>query len=157
MKKTFNFGKIDFYGTGRKINLVTITAELNEKENGKPVFTASGEVWNNIKSDIVCGGQCLDILSKYVKNPLFKRINKLWNLYHLNDMNAGTPDQENAIEQWKVNGNKYDYTAACEYLKSINLYEVEHEGKPYKYGHKWIYASIPENDLQDIKNLLINE
>lgn len=157
MKKTFNFGKIDFYGRGRKINLVTVTAELTEKENGKPQFSVMGDIWNNTHTDIVCGGQCLDEISKYIKHPTFKRIYKHWKLYHLNDMRAGTPDQESAIKQWKESGNKYDYTAACEYLKSINLYEVEHEGKPYNYGHKWIYASIPEDDLQDIKNLFINE
>ena len=27
MKKTFNFGKIDYYGRGRKINLVEVDGE----------------------------------------------------------------------------------------------------------------------------------
>ena len=28
MKRTFNFGKIDYYGRGRKINLVEVEGEL---------------------------------------------------------------------------------------------------------------------------------
>ena len=30
MKRTFNFGKIDYYGRGRKINLVEVEAELSD-------------------------------------------------------------------------------------------------------------------------------
>lgn len=30
MKKVFEFGKIDFYGMGRKINKVTVEIELEE-------------------------------------------------------------------------------------------------------------------------------
>ena len=155
MKKTFNLGKIALYGK-RKINLVTLDIELNEKE-GKPVFSASAMVWNSKKTDCLMGGQCLDDLYKNFiairNNKIFKNVYKFWKLYHLNDMHAGTIEQEKAIKDWENKGNKYDYTAACEYLKSINLYEVEYNGKPYKYGHAWLYQAIPENDLKEIKAL----
>ena len=153
MKKTFNFGKIDFYGRGRKINLVTVTMELRNSEKGEEL-SITGDIWNNLKTDIVCGGQCLDEIAEYIKTPLFKELYKYWKLYHLNGMHAGTKEQEQALIQWKNNGNIYNYTKACEYLKSINLYEVEHDGKPYKYGHGWIFEEIPKNDLQRIKELL---
>lgn len=154
MKKTFNLGKIAIYGK-RKINLVTLDIELKEKD-GKPVFTASAMVWNSKKTDCFLGGQCLDELCRFASirnNKIFKKVYKFWKLYHLNDMHAGTPEQEKALEEWENKGNKYDYTAACEYLKNINMYEVEHNGKPYKYGHSWLYQAIPENDLQEIKAL----
>jgi hypothetical protein len=105
------------------------------------------------------GGQCIDHMSEYIKTAEFKRITKWWKAYHLNGMNAGTPEQKKAIEDWKAAGNRYDYTAACEYLKSINLYEVpfsglsvghEWHGEPYKYGHGWIVEEIPAAALAEI-------
>lgn len=152
MKKNFDFGKIDFYGTGRKINLITITAHLMRR-GGEDTFTIdrktgektiigktpeyielsiSGNVWNARKTDVVCCGQCLDTIAKYKKqlsNPdLFITLYDLWNKYHLNGMHAGTPEQEKAIEEWKAAGNKYDYEAACEMLKERGLYEVNYTG-----------------------------
>lgn len=151
MKKTFDFGKIAYYGT-RKINPVTVEIELKETDKGY-CFTASGMIWNQCKTDCYCGGQCLDTIAKYVNASEFKEIYRLWKLYHLNDMHAGTREQEAAIDAWKEQGNRYDYTKVCDYLKSIGLYEVEHEGKPYKYGHKWLYWEIPSEDLEKIKAL----
>ena len=78
----------------------------------------------------------------------------MWQKYHLNDMHSGTPEQEEAIRQWKEAGNKYDYTEACKYLESIGLYEVEYHGIEfngmYKYGHGWLYQPIEEDDLRRI-------
>lgn len=153
MKKTFNFGKIDFYGNGRKTNLVTVTVELRNTDKGAEL-SACGDIWNNLKTDVVCGGQCLDEIKEYIKSPLFLEIYNFWKLYHLNGMHAGTKEQEKAIEEWKSKGNKYNYTAVCEYLKSIDLYEVEHNGELYKYGHGWLFEEIPESDLQRIKELI---
>ena len=46
-----------------------------------------------------------------------------------------------------------NYDESCNYLKSLGLYEVMHEGKPYKYGTGWLYEPIPADDLAKIKNL----
>ena len=148
MKKTFNF----LYGSGQKINRVKIEVKLEGEE--KPVFSASGEIWEG--RDCICTGQCLDNVYKLIKNETFKKIYHFWKLYHLNDMHAGTPEQEQAIEEALKNGilESYDYTKACDYLKSVNLYEVMHEGKLYKYGHGWLYEEIPAEDLKAIKDLL---
>lgn len=151
MKKIFDFGKIAYYGT-RKINPVTVEINLKETEEGF-CFTASGTIWNQTKTDCYCGGQCLDTIAKYVKASEFMEIYRLWKLYHLNDMHAGTREQEAAIDAWKEQGNRYDYNKVCDYLKSVGLYEVEHEGEPYKYGHKWLYWEIPSEDLEKIKAL----
>jgi hypothetical protein len=151
MKKIINLGKIDYNNTGKKANAVDIEIELKEDKNGLPVFTACGNIWNNIKTDIYSGGQNLDEIKElFPKSEIVKTIHELWTKYHLNDTHAGKPIQENAIKEWQAKGNKYDYTNACEYLKSINLFEVD----GYKYGHGWIYFPIPESDLQKIKSLL---
>lgn len=150
--KTFNLGKIDYCGRGRKINPVTVEVTLKEKD-GKPCFSASATVYNQTKTDILACGQCLDSIAKLTKNKQFMELYRLWKLYHLNDMHAGTIEQENALEDWESKGNHYDYTSACDYLKSVGLYEVEYNGKPYKYGHAWLYWDIPEYDLKVIQAL----
>lgn len=153
MKKTFNFGKIDYTGTGRKAYPVTVDVELRRRGGEKTfridpktkerIFTGEitpeyvelsicGYIWNTKKTDSVCCGQCLDTIKKYsyqLKEPeLFDELYKFWKLYHLNGMHAGTPEQEKAINEWKAAGNKYEYTAVCEMLKERGLYEVMFSG-----------------------------
>lgn len=86
MRRIFNFGKIAYY-SNRRENLVTVEVELTEKD-GKHVFTASGNIWNRLHTDIISGGQNLDEIAKTPvgHNPTFKEIYRLWKLYHLNDM-----------------------------------------------------------------------
>ena len=153
MKRTISFGKHAIY-SDKKINEVTLDIELREENINKPIFSVCANVWNIRHTNIVMGGQCLDELRKYVKTPLFREIHRLWEEHHLNDLHAGTSEQEKAIEEWKEHGNAYDYSKVCEYLKSIGLYEVEYNGKPYKYGSGWIYKEIPENDLKLIKYII---
>lgn len=177
MRRTIEFGKIAYYGS-RKINAVSVDIELR-RLGGVPVFTIDpetkervytgetteyyeelsicGSIWNAKKTDIVCGGQCLDEIAKYVKAPLFKEIYRLWKLYHLNGMHAGTEEQDAAIDEWKAQGNEYDYKKVCDYLKEIGLYEVEYNGKPHRYGTGWLHREIPEDDLKRIKEIILGE
>src|SRR5574344_946492 len=142
MKKVFHFGKINFYGA-KKINDVTIEVELNDED----VFTACGYVWNIRHTDCVSGGQNLDELFPFFNNNnTFKEIYRFWKLYHLNDLHAGTKEQEKAVNEKFGNANANDYEKHVDYLKSINMYEVEYNGKPYLYGHGWIKYDIPTDD-----------
>jgi hypothetical protein len=80
---------------------------------------------------------------------------EVWDRWHLNDMRAGTARQEAAIREWKKT-NKYEYTAACEYLKSIGLFEDSeyiHNEKPYKYGYGWLKEEIPQDVLDFLESL----
>jgi hypothetical protein len=156
MKKVFDFGKIDINGTGRKINAVTVEADLKDTGKG-PEFFASAYVWNGSHTDIVMGGQCLDELAKYIHTPEFKKILRFWRLYHLNGRHAGTQAQEQALINAGITDWANEYEKACDYLKSVGLYEVENDGEPYKFGHGWLYWAIPESDLNGIKELLGGE
>ena len=153
LKKQISFGKIDFNGCGRRINEVEVELRLKETSNGME-FSASGVIYNSKKTDCICAGQCLDEIGKYVGIPLFHEIHDLWKKYHLNGMHAGTEEQEAAIEAWEAKENTYDYTKVVDYLKSIGLYEVEYNGKPYKYGTSWLFREIPEQDLNRIKAII---
>jgi hypothetical protein len=145
MKKIIELGKIDYNGFGCKINLATLDVELKETEKGL-VFTMSGNIWNSKKTDIIAGGQICDEMLNYFKDKKTKRLVEIWKNYHLNDMNAGTIEQETALQNYP----EKDYTKQCEYLKSIGLYE----DNGYKYGSAWLFRSIPEDIINEIKNLV---
>ena len=150
MKRTFDFGKIDGYDRGRKINAVTVDVELRDAGKG-PEFSACADVWNARRTDIVAGGQNLDEVAKYVRDPLFKKIRRLWRLHHCNDMHAGTPEQEKYLAEHRTWRGDYGKDCAC--LKEAGLYRVMVDGKPYEYGHAWLYWPIPDSDLAEIKEL----
>jgi hypothetical protein len=187
MKKTFNFGKIKYTNKSKRVNLVEIDVELRTK-GGETTFTIDprtnektitgktpeyvelsicGTIWNAQHTDCVCGGQCLDTIAKYrnqLSDPeLFDTLYSLWNNYHLNGMHAGTPEQEKAIEEWKAEGNHYEYTAVCDMLKARGLYEVNYTGlsvgrrynnEPYKYGHAWLIQPLPGDVLLKVEHML---
>ena len=73
MERQFYFGKIALRGN-RKENAVDVTIELKEYENKQPVFTASGRVWNRTHTNLRLGGQCLDEIAKYIKNPVMTMV-----------------------------------------------------------------------------------
>ena len=149
MRRTFNFGKIDYYGRGRKINLVEVEVELSDDG----VFTASANIWNSKHTDCVCCGQCLDEVAKYIKSDKFKKIYRLWKLYHLNDMHPGTEKQEEALLEAGLTGFAADYRKCCDYLESINL--LVDNG--YKFGTGWLKRDIPVEDFAEIEKLLTEE
>lgn len=147
MKKVFDFGKIDYCKIGRKTNSVIIKVELTDEG----VFSVSGNIWNNKKSDILCGGEIMNYLIPFLSdNELFQKILNFWKKYQNNDMHAGTRKQEDALKEANIIPFNYTYTNACEYLKSINLYS----DNGYIYGSSWLKEEIPENDLEEIKKLL---
>lgn len=167
VKKTIQLGKIAYCGN-RKINAVDVEIEVREC-GGEPTYRGGlfcgytptytelsicGNIWNARHTDIVCGGQCIDEIAKYIHSPKVQAIQAMWKKYHLNGMNAGTVEQEAAVKKHFAEiGRRYDYTEACEYLKSIGLYEVEYTGKScgrmydhemYRYGHAWLVRDLPE-------------
>lgn len=187
MKKTFTFGKICANYAHRKENLVTVEVELRTC-GGEPVFTidpetkeqipcgstpeyvefsARGCVWNRVHSDCIMSGQCLDEINKHRRElsdlKTWDLIYTMWKKYHLNGMHSGTPEQEAAVKEWEAQGNRYDYTAACDMLKARGLYEIpftgvtigkRYNGEMYKYGHGWVVQDIPGDDLLKIEHLL---
>lgn len=159
-KKVISFGKIAYTGNA-KTNEVTLEIEIRNKtevieyENltqmfDVPEISVCGNVWNSKHTDIEMGGQCLDSLIELLpNNKRLRRITEIWKQYHLNGLKSDTKTQTEAIEAWKAQGNKYDYTAACEYLKSIGLYT----DRGYKYGHGWLYMPVPAEIIEELKAL----
>lgn len=92
-RRIFSFGKVDYYyypgKKRRRINEITLEIEITTR-NGYPEFTACAEVWNNIHTDIVAGGQMIDDLynqfTRLKNNLIYKTIMELWEKYHLKNI-----------------------------------------------------------------------
>lgn len=168
MKKTINFGKIDYNNSGRKNCEVTIEIEIRQR-GGEKTFTIDpitkehiptgkttpiynelsicGNIWNPRHTDIYCGGQCLDTISKYINAPLFKEIYKYWKLYHLNGMHPECEHQ--AAEGWTEAAKKevelYIFTLNPETLKRQKeieglAIECAKRGEPFRTTTKQQYV-----------------
>jgi hypothetical protein len=163
-------GKVDYNDTGKKNCMVEIEWSLKD---GK--FSMSGSIWNPRKTDIYCGGQCIDTIAKlFPRDKQVQSMLTLWEEWHLNDMTAGSPAQEAWLKEHagrfeKVRERyrkfqarkKYDwerktldhYTWATKALKRAGLNpdrNYGHEGKPYSYGHAWLKREIPVDVLEII-------
>ena len=178
MKRTLDFGKIDFTDSGEPTNPVTVELELSTDPN--PRFSVSAGVWNFRKTDMLMGGQCLDSLVPFFwSNRLFMTIYRLWILYHLNDMHCGTPTQELFLSKLPPdfqipalgitkNGTSKDWfdrnSTILELvgLKTVPASEADpyrdpdskRLGQPFTYGYEWLYHPIPPSDLALIKRIL---
>jgi len=152
MKKTFNFGSVDYNKTGKHF-YATVELELIQSAQG-PIFFASGTIANKRHKTANNCGQCLETIAEHIQTEEFMEILDLWRKYHLNHFHAGTPKQEAAIDAWIAEGNKYDYNEVMKLLRSKGLDYDERNGKPYLYGSRWLFLPIPNQDLLKIEKLM---
>lgn len=162
-----NLGKIDYEGRG-KVNLTTIEVELFDGN-----LSLVGNIWNNKTGshrDIVIGGQIQDELrSLFSDNEKVQHICDVWDRWHLNDMKAGTPEQEELVRSQQqyfrrqryydaagceqiFTGTTYDhYGWACELLRAHGLYCVQLNGEDYYYGHRWLKEELPISIIEEVQ------
>lgn len=148
MNKIIHCGKVDFNGTGRKVNAVELELRLEDAAEG-PRFAASGAIWNSRHTDCLTAGQCLDTIFKFPEMKPYAEIYDLWLRHHLNDMHSGTERQEKILDDYKEAHPdwRFDFGEACEILKKNHAF-TDHG---YKYGSSWLYRAIPEEDLAKIR------
>lgn len=114
MKRTINYGKHDATGNGRRANEVTLTVSVEpsryqSKERGSYTegehFSVCGDIWDAQHTDIIQGGQCVDTIVKhYAKDETSRNIRALWEVFHLQQMDA-IPERFRAAIVEFVNGN----------------------------------------------------
>lgn len=75
----------------------------------------------------------------------------IWKRWHLNDMRAGTPEQEQHLRENPVNAvyPQSHYDLACESLAKAGL--NPHNG--YSYGSKWLREEVPAEVLEQLAKL----
>lgn len=119
----------------------------------KQTFSANATYYNG-------GGQCLDRLMKMYKEQniavpsKIKLLTELWEKYHLNDLHAGTPEQEDYLHSIGITAFANNYEKCCEELKKVNLYECEWKGKKSYFGGSWFHWDIPAEDIEKIKMII---
>ena len=160
--KIFNLGKIDYYKINKKNCKVEIVLKLDNNR-----LSITQRTWNNIESDYVESGYCLESLKKHFKdNKTFNVLYRLNKLYHLNDCTAGSPQQEEYLKTLKEPDNIYFqfkykslYEWQCEELKKVDLlYDKSYliDNKPYLYGSSWLNKELPIGVIEEIKELIKN-
>lgn len=165
--KKLSFGKVAFPPYQMKKSCeVELELGLTTMSDGTTRFSVCGSIWNHTHTDTYTCGQIDGTIKSLIKegeleaSPLLLEIVELWDKYHLNYLCPGTSEQEKAVQKgWELGAiKKFQkesfYDQAVRYLKSVGLYEVQHEGKPYRYGSGWIYCSIPEKDLNRIQEIM---
>ena len=149
IQKTFDFGKVDYYGRGRRINKVDVTVRLYDKGDGHVVLGVMGGFWNGRGTDYVRCGQCLDEIAKFVSDPLFLKIYGWWKEGHNSDMHLGDENQEAYLKSKGV--SIHDYEAG---LAALKVAGMEKDSDGIEYGLRWHWHPIPEPILSEIKKLL---
>lgn len=105
-----------------------------------------------------CRGSCgqIDPIPLIKENKAhwiwLKTLNEIWERWHLNDLNAGSPAQEEYIRQLQFRGWKYDYDEACDALLEAGLYrDPEHSN--YRYGTDWLFEEVPKHVITFLESL----
>lgn len=150
LRRVFDFGQVKFHSPSQKKAWFCIEIRLKSAEEG-PVFLSKGLLTKHLHpADLFLISEETDL----GKDPLFQEIYRLSSLYNLNNLHAGTEEQEAALRQYQETGWEFDFSEACAYLKKLGLYEVTlQNGATHRYGSDWLYREIPEKDLMAIKNL----
>ena len=85
-------------------------------------------------------------------DDILAEFRQVWDRWHLNDMQAGTPEQTDALKPFYAERTypENTYSHACEYLKGLGLYEVPdtrpgREGQMYRYGTAWLTVAVPQH------------
>lgn len=139
--KKLELGKIDYNGTGRRINPVYLEIRLEAKEKKGLCFSITGEIWNGNCSDLLVNGQCMEIIAKFFQgNEKVQRIIEIWKRWNLNDMNPGCEHQKAEgwgtkkleVIQWQL---KHDVWMEQDKIKERSIEDLK-KGKVVQFSEK---------------------
>jgi hypothetical protein len=83
------------------------------------------------------------------------KLRDIWERWHLNDMQAGSPAQTAFLKANPVSRIEH-FTEASQELKAAGLNpdpNYLHKGKPYHYGSAWLFVEVPAEALQYLHDL----
>lgn len=143
-------GGVDYNGSGRKNCAAYITWNL---ENGE--FSMCAEIWDPRKTDIYCGGQCVDeVAGMFPHDVKAQRMLAIWKRWHLNKMKAGSPAQEQFLREHPVKAvyPESHYTKASQALAEAGLNPDPSFRNGYKYGSEWVHEELPADVIAEIQS-----
>lgn len=151
--KIIRLGKTAIY-TGRKVDVFcAITMEKGRLSiSGVEGPKANGDAWGGCGQINMHAPKITDLAPGWTESML-REFFEIWGRWHLNDMNAGSPRQEAFLRGHpEIKG----YDKACKALADAGLNpdaEYDYGGKPYSYGHGWIYEEVPTEVIEFLDNL----
>lgn len=85
-----------------------------------------------------------------------QQLRDIWENWHLNDMQAGSPAQTAYLKAHPVPRSADHYTATVHALTAAGLNPAPdyiHNGKPYQYGSAWLFKEVPADVVQWLHQL----
>lgn len=105
MTRKISFGKVDYYNIKKNNCEVVLEFGFREFPRQEPYFSVCGEVWNNLHTDTVRGGQCVDDLPKMfprlARDIRYKELLDLWKKYHLKGR-CNIPEEDVKRIDWLI-------------------------------------------------------
>ena len=109
--KTLHLGKCDYHGTGNKTNSGSLTLKIETKETNFRDWDTLVRPEGMVHTVSICGeirdgrdggefGQIVDTISSMYPTDAVRRIVKLWQKWHLNDMHSGTKAQTKFLDAY---------------------------------------------------------
>lgn len=100
--------------------------------------------------NLISCGQCIDWAKEFIPARLYE----IWDRWHLNNMRAGTPAQEQYLREQNeyivsFGGKPMDYGSACECLAAKDL--LVDNG--HKYGSAWLKEDLPQEVIDYVSSL----
>ena len=90
-------------------------------------------------------------------NPeLVARFREVWDRWHRNDMQAGSPAQRAYLEAHPITNRANHYERARDSLRAAGLNPDPgyiHNGKPYSYGSAWLREEVPAGVIAFLESL----
>lgn len=77
---------------------------------------------------------------------------RVWKRWHLNDMRAGTPAQEEWLRRNPVDRLNH-YENACKALEQAGL----NPDNGYRYGTKWLFEKVPDEVIAWLEGLPVSD
>lgn len=149
-----DFTKIVRFGTFKTYNDRSLStyAEIKFKDGKLSICGVEGP-YSNGNAYGSCG-QCRDFeineLAPGWTDETLQTFRDVWNEWHLNDMKAGTPEQEAYLKAHEFPGypvSHYDW--ASELLEKAGL----NPDNGYKYGSAWLRQEVPDNVIDFLQSL----
>lgn len=128
-------GKV-FVTVNLKDNKLSMTGVIGPRQGGN-CQGGCGQIVQELQAD-----QFTRFNPPWTKEKIAELL-KVWERWHLNDMRAGTVDQEQWLLEHAKEAEEHRqdyYTWACEALQGAGL----NPDQGYAYGSQWLKESLPE-------------
>ena len=146
-----NFEKTIFIGFTDQAERVTVKIKYID---GK--LSMIGSIGRDHGGQIIMSDWLIENYGQGIDAEIVQELRRIWEKWHLNDLQAGSPAQTAYLEANPVTDRANYYESACAALAAAGLNPAPdyiHNGKPYQYGSAWLRVDVPEDVLQWLHQL----